>query len=102
MIIYMIYGLYGRPAPFFHRPIPWPHIGRSHGSNMRIIRCIEVQPDLITYSTLLKGYCQVGDLDKALHVAATIKAGNSKQNHSWVMMRKAITEYTLWLCQNSY
>lgn len=33
-----------------------------------------VQPDLITYSTLLKGYCQVGDLDKALHVAATIKA----------------------------
>ncbi|CAE7031663.1 unnamed protein product [Symbiodinium sp. CCMP2592] len=33
-----------------------------------------VQPDLITYSTLLKGYCQVGDLDKALQVAATIKA----------------------------
>ncbi|OLP93490.1 Pentatricopeptide repeat-containing protein, chloroplastic [Symbiodinium microadriaticum] len=24
------------------------------------------KPDLITYSTLLKGYCQVGDLDKAL------------------------------------
>eukprot|EP00931_Biecheleriopsis_adriatica_P094020 TRINITY_DN67724_c0_g1_i1.p1 TRINITY_DN67724_c0_g1~~TRINITY_DN67724_c0_g1_i1.p1 ORF type:complete len:585 (+),score=138.09 TRINITY_DN67724_c0_g1_i1:97-1851(+) len=34
----------------------------------------QVQPDLITYSTLLKGYCQVGDLDKALQVAATIKA----------------------------
>ncbi|CAK9058481.1 Pentatricopeptide repeat-containing protein At1g62930 [Durusdinium trenchii] len=33
-----------------------------------------VQPDLITYSTLLKGYCQVGELDKALQVAATIKA----------------------------
>eukprot|EP00930_Biecheleria_cincta_P032870 TRINITY_DN22776_c0_g1_i1.p1 TRINITY_DN22776_c0_g1~~TRINITY_DN22776_c0_g1_i1.p1 ORF type:complete len:666 (+),score=139.02 TRINITY_DN22776_c0_g1_i1:265-1998(+) len=33
-----------------------------------------VQPDLITYSTLLKGYCQAGDLDKALQVAATIKA----------------------------
>lgn len=33
-----------------------------------------VQPDLITYSTLLKGYCQVGDLDKALQVAETIKA----------------------------
>lgn len=34
----------------------------------------KVQPDLITYSTLLKGYCQVGDLDKALQVAETIKA----------------------------
>merc|ERR1719450_2023874 len=34
----------------------------------------DVQPDLITYSTLLKGYCQVGDLDKALQVAETIKA----------------------------
>jgi len=34
----------------------------------------DVQPDLITYSTLLKGYCQVGDLDKALQVADTIKA----------------------------
>ncbi|CAE8674947.1 unnamed protein product [Polarella glacialis] len=31
-------------------------------------------PDLITYSTLLKGYCQIGDLDKALQVAETIKA----------------------------
>jgi len=33
-----------------------------------------VQPDLITYSTLLKGYCQIGNLDKALQVAETIKA----------------------------
>jgi pentatricopeptide repeat protein len=33
-----------------------------------------VQPDLITYSTLLKGYCHVGNLDKALQVAETIKA----------------------------
>lgn len=33
-----------------------------------------VEPDLITYSTLLKGYCQGGDLDKALQVAETIKA----------------------------
>lgn len=32
-----------------------------------------VQPDLITYSTLLKGYCHVGNLDKALQVAETIK-----------------------------
>lgn len=33
-----------------------------------------LEPDLITYSTLLKGYCHVGDLDKALQVAETIKA----------------------------
>ncbi|CAE8649759.1 unnamed protein product, partial [Polarella glacialis] len=33
-----------------------------------------VEPDLITYSTLLKGYCQDGDLDKGLQVAETIKA----------------------------
>jgi len=37
-----------------------------------------VQPDLITYSTLLKGYCQVGNLDKALHIAETIKAHGLK------------------------
>jgi pentatricopeptide repeat protein len=33
-----------------------------------------IQPDLITYSTLLKGYCHAGNLDKALQVAETIKA----------------------------
>merc|ERR1719261_1684629 len=27
-----------------------------------------VEPDLITFSTLLKGYCHVGDLDKALQI----------------------------------
>jgi len=32
------------------------------------------EPDLITFSTLLKGYCHVGDLDKALQVAETLKA----------------------------
>jgi len=37
-----------------------------------------VQPDLITYSTLLKGYCQAGNLDKALQVAETIKACGMK------------------------
>lgn len=31
------------------------------------------EPDLITFSTLLKGYCNVGDLDKALQVAQAIK-----------------------------
>ena len=74
-------------------PYPGLILGAPTGA-IRVLRCIEVQPDLITYSTLLKGYCQVGDLDKALHVAATIKAGNSKQNHSWVMMILAITQYT--------
>lgn len=33
----------------------------------------KLEPDLITYSTLLKGYCQIGDLDKALQVAESIK-----------------------------
>lgn len=33
-----------------------------------------VEPDLITFSTLLKGYCQNGDLDKALQVVEAIKA----------------------------
>merc|ERR1719482_1374326 len=33
-----------------------------------------LEPDLITYSTLLKGYCHAGDLDKALQLAEAIKA----------------------------
>lgn len=33
-----------------------------------------LQPDLISFSTLLKGYCQFGELDKALNVAQSIKA----------------------------
>ncbi|CAK0846174.1 unnamed protein product [Prorocentrum cordatum] len=32
------------------------------------------QPDLITFSTMVKGHCQRGDLDKALNVAETIRA----------------------------
>jgi pentatricopeptide repeat protein len=32
-------------------------------------------PDLITYSTILKGYCRIGDLDKALQVAESINSG---------------------------
>lgn len=32
-----------------------------------------VQPDLITFSTLLKGYCQSGDLDTALQVAERVR-----------------------------
>jgi len=33
-----------------------------------------LEPDLITFSTLLKGYCHAGDLDKALQLAEAIKA----------------------------
>lgn len=33
-----------------------------------------VEPDLITFSTLLKGYCHIGDLDKALQVADNMKS----------------------------
>jgi pentatricopeptide repeat protein len=33
----------------------------------------QLEPDLITFSTLLKGYCQIADLDKALQVAEAIK-----------------------------
>lgn len=32
-----------------------------------------LRPDLITFSTLLKGYCHIGDIDKALQVAESIK-----------------------------
>mmetsp|Transcript_103207 Transcript_103207/g.269441 ORF Transcript_103207/g.269441 Transcript_103207/m.269441 type:complete len:657 (+) Transcript_103207:57-2027(+) len=33
-----------------------------------------VEPDLITFSTLLKGYCHAGELDKALQVAEGMKS----------------------------
>merc|ERR1712137_241934 len=33
-----------------------------------------VEPDLITFSTLLKGYCQFSEIDKALQVLEAIKA----------------------------
>eukprot|EP00930_Biecheleria_cincta_P028887 TRINITY_DN2010_c0_g2_i2.p1 TRINITY_DN2010_c0_g2~~TRINITY_DN2010_c0_g2_i2.p1 ORF type:complete len:595 (-),score=125.32 TRINITY_DN2010_c0_g2_i2:175-1959(-) len=32
------------------------------------------EPDLISFSTILKGYCHTGDLDKALQVAESMKA----------------------------
>jgi pentatricopeptide repeat protein len=34
----------------------------------------QLEPDLITFSTLLKGYCHAGELDKALQVTEAIKA----------------------------
>ena len=27
-----------------------------------------LEPDLITFSTLLKGYCNIGELDKAIYI----------------------------------
>eukprot|EP00811_Abedinium_folium_P034840 NODE_7688_length_1557_cov_10.952448.p1 GENE.NODE_7688_length_1557_cov_10.952448~~NODE_7688_length_1557_cov_10.952448.p1 ORF type:complete len:279 (+),score=58.01 NODE_7688_length_1557_cov_10.952448:542-1378(+) len=33
-----------------------------------------VEPDLITFSTLLKGYCHLGDIDRGLQVVQAIKA----------------------------
>jgi len=33
----------------------------------------KLEPDLITFSTLVKGYCHIGDIDKALRVAEAIK-----------------------------
>jgi len=35
-----------------------------------------LEPDLITFSTLLKGYCHAGDLDKALQLVDCIKQRN--------------------------
>jgi pentatricopeptide repeat protein len=32
-----------------------------------------LEPDLITFSTLVKGYCQMGDIDKALQITEAIK-----------------------------
>merc|ERR550514_1783909 len=32
-----------------------------------------VEPDVITYSTLVKGYCNAGDVDKAFKVLAEMK-----------------------------
>lgn len=37
-----------------------------------------LEPDLITFSTLLKGYCNVGDLDQALQLAECIKSRGLK------------------------
>lgn len=37
-----------------------------------------VEPDLITFSTMLKGYCHVGELDKALQMIETIKSRGLK------------------------
>merc|ERR1719162_1083402 len=36
--------------------------------------CIE--PDIITYSTLIKGYCTEGDVDRAFHILEEMKVDN--------------------------
>merc|ERR1719183_2329391 len=33
-----------------------------------------VEPDVITYSTIIKGYCMAGDLDRALHILEDMKS----------------------------
>merc|ERR1740138_1697 len=38
-----------------------------------------VEPDIVTFSTIIKGYCMSGDLDKALDVLVHMKATTSLQ-----------------------
>merc|ERR1719420_2711959 len=40
----------------------------------------EVEPDLITFSTLLKGYCQQNEVNKALAIFQNIKTRGLKQD----------------------
>merc|ERR1719330_264440 len=35
-----------------------------------------VEPDIITYSTLIKGYCAEGDVDRAFHILEEMKRDN--------------------------
>merc|ERR1719214_215722 len=35
----------------------------------------QIEPDIITYSTIVKGYCCEGDVDRALRVLDEMKAG---------------------------
>eukprot|EP00933_Yihiella_yeosuensis_P022223 TRINITY_DN17492_c0_g1_i1.p1 TRINITY_DN17492_c0_g1~~TRINITY_DN17492_c0_g1_i1.p1 ORF type:complete len:862 (+),score=242.26 TRINITY_DN17492_c0_g1_i1:277-2862(+) len=37
-----------------------------------------VEPDIVTYSTIVKGYCMAGDLDKGLEVLSVMKGGKVK------------------------
>merc|ERR1719440_2329543 len=41
---------------------------------LRAMRAASVQPDIITYSTIVKGYCLEGDVDKALVVLKEMRA----------------------------
>lgn len=38
-----------------------------------------IEPDLVTFSTMIKGYCMAGDLDKAFKILAHMKAKTSLQ-----------------------
>merc|ERR1719472_145486 len=38
------------------------------------MKTARVEPDVITYSTLVKGYCFAGDVDRAFKVLAEMKA----------------------------
>merc|ERR1719389_644090 len=37
------------------------------------MRSSSVEPDIITYSTIIKGYCQEGDVERAFHVLEEMK-----------------------------
>merc|ERR1719414_2551533 len=38
------------------------------------MKCARVEPDVITYSTIVKGYCVEGDVDRAFHVLEEMKS----------------------------
>merc|ERR1719253_1588984 len=37
------------------------------------MKASKVEPDIITYSTIVKGYCQAGDVDRAFEVLEEMK-----------------------------
>jgi len=37
------------------------------------MRSSNIEPDLVTYSTLIKGYCTLGDMDRAFALMSEIK-----------------------------
>merc|ERR1719440_921536 len=46
---------------------------------LKAMRAASVQPDIITYSTIVKGYCLEGDIDKALVVLKEMRADKMMQ-----------------------
>merc|ERR1719487_613039 len=55
-------------------------IRAAEGLMTQMMQTNEIEPDLITFSTLLKGYCQQNEVDKALHVFENIKQRGLKQD----------------------
>jgi pentatricopeptide repeat protein len=46
---------------------------------LRAMRATSVQPDIISYSTIVKGYCLEGDIDKALVVLKEMRADKTTE-----------------------